>query len=126
MPKFNIQQEDYEIKKREPAKQKEVTESKKHIDIDDSVPTASVNSSSSPKQDKKTVKQPDAKKEVKTMVFKQKVREKKSVHKSFLITESMNQKFSKLAKMNGYNENEFFIEILNQLFESYKDELNIK
>lgn len=126
MPKFNIQQEDYEIKKREPAKQKEVTEAKKHIDMDDPATTALVNNTSSPKQDKKTVKQPDAKKEVKTMVFKQKVREKKSVHKSFLITESMNQKFSKLAKMNGYNENEFFIEILNQLFESYKDELNIK
>ncbi len=50
-------------------------------------------------------------------VFSKKNKETKTVHKNFLISKSMSEKFSALAKKTGRSENELFNEILRQIFE---------
>ncbi len=50
--------------------------------------------------------------------FKKSEKEKKTVHKGFLITESMNNKYKALAEKLNMNENQLFETILKQVFES--------
>lgn len=48
--------------------------------------------------------------------FEVKKKQKKTVHKNFLISEELNKKYQALAKSTGQNENELFNSILEQLF----------
>ena len=51
-----------------------------------------------------------------TFSFKPGRKEKKTVRKGFLITESMNEKWKKLCEMYGENENRMFEQVLEQVF----------
>ena len=48
--------------------------------------------------------------------FANKKTQKKTVHKSFVISEELNRKYIELAASTGHNENELFTSILEQLF----------
>lgn len=50
--------------------------------------------------------------------FDKKKEQRKTVHKNFLITEELNQKYVALAKKTGMNENQLFTSILEQIFNS--------
>lgn len=40
---------------------------------------------------------------------------RKTIHKNFIISEELNEKFKKLAQETGYNENQLFNELLEQI-----------
>lgn len=76
------------------------------------------------KQKKEVPKEKPAKKssEIEPVAFKfnfdKKKEQRKTVHKNFLITEELNQKYVALAAQTGMNENQLFTSILEQMFNS--------